>query len=93
MSRRKAPLKSVGSSPENRARGPVVGWFDADGNFTESNVTADEFNQIELLMRYGTLAAQQGKELEESQQIGATALQLIQKLKSPPEPIDSQEPA
>jgi hypothetical protein len=46
-------------------------------------MTPEEINQIETLVRIGTTALQQGKSLEESQQIGATALSLIAKLKAP----------
>lgn len=45
-------------------------------------VTPEEKQQIEQFLRVGCLALQQGKPLEESQQIGATALGLIAKLKS-----------
>ena len=46
-------------------------------------MTPDQINQIEQLVRIGAVALQQGKSLEESQQIGATALSLIDALKSP----------
>lgn len=46
-------------------------------------MTPDELQQIETLIRVGAAALQQGKSLEERQQIGATALTLISKLKTP----------
>jgi hypothetical protein len=49
-------------------------------------MTPEQINQIEQLVRIGAAALQQGKSLEESQQIGATALSLIDALKSPPTP-------
>jgi hypothetical protein len=45
-------------------------------------MTPEQINQIEQLVRIGAVALQQGKSLEESQQIGATALSLIDALKS-----------
>jgi len=42
----------------------------------------EEIKQVEQFVRIGCIAAQQGKPLEESQQIGAVALTLIEKLKS-----------
>jgi len=42
----------------------------------------EEKQQIETFIRVGCVALQQQKPLEESQQIGATALHLIAKLKS-----------
>ena len=68
--------KPVGSKTQNRK--PVSGQFDADGDFTP-----DELSQIESLLRVGAAALSQGKPLEESQQIGKTALYLIQRLKEP----------
>ena len=44
-------------------------------------MTPEEINQIEQLLRVGCVALQHGKPLEESQQIGATALHLIARLK------------
>jgi hypothetical protein len=44
-------------------------------------MTTEETQQIEQFIRIGCVALQQGKPLEESQQIGATALHLIQRLK------------
>ena len=43
-------------------------------------MTPEEKQQIEQFIRYGCAALQQGKPLEESQQIGATALTLIERL-------------
>jgi len=43
-------------------------------------VTPEEKQQIEQFIRVGCIALQQGKPLEESQQIGATALGLIERL-------------
>ncbi len=43
-------------------------------------LTIEEKQQIEQFMRVGCAALQQGKPLEESQQIGATALTLIERL-------------
>lgn len=43
-------------------------------------LTAEEKQQIEQFIRFGCVALQQGKQLEESQQIGATALTLIERL-------------
>jgi len=43
-------------------------------------VTPEEKQQIEQFIRVGCLALQQGKPLEESQQIVATALTLIERL-------------
>lgn len=43
-------------------------------------LSAEEKQQIEQFVRVGCIALQQGKPLEESQQIGATALTLIEKL-------------
>lgn len=40
----------------------------------------EEKQQIEQFIRVGCIALQQGKPLEESQQIGATALTLIERL-------------
>jgi len=40
----------------------------------------EEKQQIEQFLRVGCAALQQGKPLEESQQIGATALTLIERL-------------
>jgi hypothetical protein len=42
----------------------------------------EDIKQVEQFIRIGCAAAQQGKPLEESQQIGAVALGLIEKLKS-----------
>jgi hypothetical protein len=47
-------------------------------------MTPEQISQIEQLVRIGAVALQQGKSLEESQQIGLTALSLIDALKSPP---------
>ncbi len=49
-------------------------------------MTPEQINQIEQLIRIGAVALQQGKSLEESQQIGTTVLSLIAALKSPPTP-------
>jgi len=43
-------------------------------------LTAEEKQQIEQFVRVGCAALQQGKPLEESQQIGAMALTLIERL-------------
>lgn len=43
-------------------------------------LTTEEKQQIEQFIRVGCIALQQGKPLEESQQIGATALTLIERL-------------
>lgn len=43
-------------------------------------LTTEEKQQIEQFIRVGCIALQQGKPLEESQQIGATALGLIERL-------------
>lgn len=43
-------------------------------------MTPEEKQQIEQFLRVGCAALQQGKPLEESQQIGATALTLIERL-------------
>jgi len=43
-------------------------------------LTAEEKQQIEQFIRFGCIALQQGKSLEESQQLGATALTLIDRL-------------
>lgn len=43
-------------------------------------MTPEEKQQIEQFIRVGCIALQQGKPLEESQQIGATALNLIERL-------------
>ena len=43
-------------------------------------LTVEEKQQIEQFIRFGCVALQQGKPLEESQQIGATALTLIERL-------------
>lgn len=43
-------------------------------------LTSEEKQQIEQFIRVGCIALQQGKPLEESQQIGATALGLIERL-------------
>lgn len=45
-------------------------------------MTEEEKQQIETFIRVGCVTLQQQKPLEESQQIGATALHLIAKLKS-----------
>jgi hypothetical protein len=45
-------------------------------------MTQEELKQIETLVRVGCVALQQGKPLEESQQIGATTLQLIETLRA-----------
>ncbi len=43
-------------------------------------LTSEEKQQIEQFVRVGCIALQQGKPLEESQQIGTTALTLIERL-------------
>lgn len=45
-------------------------------------MTDEEKQQIETFIRVGCVTLQQQKPLEESQQIGATALHLIAKIKS-----------
>lgn len=45
-------------------------------------MTPEEKQQIETLVRVGCESLQRGKPLEESQQIGATALALIEKLRT-----------
>jgi hypothetical protein len=45
-------------------------------------MTQDELKQLETLVRVGCAALQQGKPLEESQQIGATTLHLIETLRA-----------
>ena len=45
-------------------------------------MTQDELKQLETLVRVGCAALQQSKPLEESQQIGATTLQLIETLRA-----------
>ena len=72
---------TVKSKTNNRA--PSVGMMDATGKFS-----TDEVSQIEAFIRVGCVAMQQGKPLEESQNFGATALHLIQRLKeiSGPQP-------
>jgi hypothetical protein len=42
----------------------------------------EDLKQIETLVRVGCAALQQSKPLEESQQIGATTLQLIETLRA-----------
>jgi len=44
-------------------------------------MTPEEINQIEQFIRIGCIAAQHDKSVEDRQQIGATALHLIQRLK------------
>jgi len=46
-----------------------------------SRLSTEELSQIESLLRVGASALSQRKPLEESHQIGATALHLIQRLK------------
>lgn len=48
----------------------------------ENDVTDEQKKQVEELLRVGCLALQHGKPLEESQQIGATALSLIDAVRS-----------
>ena len=50
-------------------------------------MTPEEKQQIEQFIRVGCLALQQGKSLEESQQFGATALTLIERLNAPETPV------
>lgn len=45
-------------------------------------MTPEEKQQIEQFIRVGCIALQQSKPLEESQQIGATALGLIDRIRS-----------
>jgi hypothetical protein len=45
-------------------------------------MTQEELKQIETLVRVGCAALQQSKPLEESQQIGATTLQLLETLRA-----------
>jgi hypothetical protein len=49
---------------------------------SKPSLTADQIQQVEQLLRVGCAALQQGKPLEESQQIGATALDLIAAIQS-----------
>lgn len=49
-------------------------------------LTTEEKQQIEQFIRVGCLALQNGKQLEESQQIGATALTLIKRLNTAEKP-------
>lgn len=54
-------------------------------------MTDEEKQQIEQFIRIGCAAAQQGKQLEESQRIGATALHLIAKLNAETKPPTESE--
>lgn len=48
----------------------------------QPSLTEEQRTQIEQFLRVGCAALQQGKPLEESQQIGATALELITAIQS-----------
>lgn len=50
-------------------------------------VTDEQKKQVEELMRVGCLALQHGKPLEESHQIGATVLSLIEVVRAVPVPV------
>ena len=45
-------------------------------------MTQEDLKQIETLVRVGCVAIQQNKPLEESQQIGATTLKLLETLRA-----------
>jgi len=56
-------------------------------SFLGNNVTDEQKQQIEEFIRVGCAALQHGKQLEETQQIGATALSLIDAIRGVASPV------
>lgn len=55
--------------------------------FLGNDVTDEQKKQIEEFIRIGCVALQHGKPVEDTQQIGATALSLIDAVRAVPIPV------